>query len=61
MINPVSSVIGIKDWAVFMTQYTNIELYQKSKSLRGKIMANIHSQCMLLVENKIFALSQTMD
>ncbi len=58
MINAVSAVIGIKDWSAFMSKYTDIELYQKSKALRGKIMANIHSQCMNLVNNKIYMLSQ---
>lgn len=60
MINAVSSVIGIKDWTGFMSKYTTIELYQKSKPLRGKIMANIHKQCMLLVENRIYELSQKL-
>ncbi len=54
MISAVSSVIGIPKWNIFMKKYTKIELYQESKSLRGKIMGNTnHKICMNVVSQKI--------
>ena len=61
MINAVSSVIGIKDWTMYMSKYTSIDLYRSSKPLRGKIMTNIHKRCMCLVEAKTLALSQRLN
>jgi hypothetical protein len=61
MINAVSSVIGIKDWSTFMSNYTSIELYCNSKPLRGKIMTKIHQQCMRIVETRTLALSQKLN
>ena len=61
MINAVSSVIGIKDWMMFMSKYTSIELYRISKPLREKIMTNIHKQCMHLVEARTLMLSQRLN
>lgn len=56
MISAVSRVIGIHDWSKFMEKFTSIDLYCTSKALRGVIMKNIHTQCMLLVKEHVYNL-----
>jgi hypothetical protein len=53
MINAVTAVIGIRNWEQYMSTFTNIDLYKTSKSLRGLIMKDIHSKCMLLVSDHV--------
>lgn len=54
MINAVTAVIGIRNWEQYINNFTNIDLYKTSKSLRGLIMKNIHSKCMLLVNDHVY-------